>query len=169
MHALYLLWLHVPWSRVLWLYLLYYDKQVAALYAHLRHQTKAYGTIEGLDQVDLRTLCATKVNPSAKVINMPKTHIEDRDELEHWVPGMASRRSARIASLEDWQLDLLPAPATEGRGRTHELQQDLVREASERAPLSETWGAHRQAQTTPLTHPLLQPLPHPLLHPLPHP
>ncbi len=62
------------YGYALWLYLLYYDKQVAALYAHLRHQTKAYGTIEGLDQVDLRTLCATKVNPSAKVINTPKTN-----------------------------------------------------------------------------------------------
>jgi len=123
------------------------EEQVQALYAHLRHQTKPYGTIEGLDQVELRTLLATKkVDPQAKVVNMPKTHIEDREDLEAWVPGMRSRRLETIANLEDAQLDLLPATATEGLGRTHERQQAMIREASEATPLSETWGAQRQAQ-----------------------
>ena len=39
---------------------------------------------------------------------------------------MARRRAATIGGLEESQLDLLPAPSTDGRGRTHARQQARV-------------------------------------------
>ena len=116
------------------------QEQVSALFEQLRAAVRPHGVNEGIDFVGFRKLFDAPEREGLQPEDMtfPKTHVQDTKGMLRRTAQMDDEQSDFVASLDDWQRELLPPLV----GEAHVT---MVREAAAVPPLAETWNSYRAA------------------------